>query len=431
MIEFLPKQNEALKALANDSPAEVVLFGGAAGGSKSFTGCAWQIMRRLKYPETRGLIARSKLDALKKTTLKTFFEVAHLMDLRLHEHYFYNANSNVIKFYNGSEIILKDLFHFPSDPNFDSLGSLEITDWFVDEVSQISKKAIDILRSRVRFKLNKYSLVPKGLMTCNPAKGWLYNEVYVPFKTGDLPPYITFIQSRVTDNHHLPESYKQTLARLPEIDRRRLLDGDWEYDESIDNIFNYDDLLRCFRPETLQGEYFITADIARLGKDRTVIGLWRGLQLLTIQELRKERITEVISAIKSLANTKGVKLSNVICDEDGVGGGAVDHLRCRGFLNGSRATKADRYVNLKAECYFKLAEYVEYNKLILPSAHKDVLVKELDMIRRKRPESDGRLTVNSKEEIAKVHGMSPDYADCVMMRMYFELFPNYGKYSYI
>jgi len=52
------------------------------------------------------------------------------------------------------------------------------------------------------------------------------------------------------------------------------------------------------------------------------------------------------------------------------------------------------------------------------------------MIRRRTPEADGKLAVISKDEIARMHGKSPDYADAIMMRMYFELFPNYGSYSW-
>ncbi|NBT88346.1 MAG: PDZ domain-containing protein, partial [Flavobacteriaceae bacterium] len=315
-INFLPKQTECLNALAIDSAAEVVLFGGAAGGAKSFTGCAWQIMRRLKYPGTRGLIGRSKLDTLKKTTLKTFFEVAGMFGLRAHEHYTYNAQSNVITFYNGSEIILKDLFAYPSDPSFDSLGSLEITDGFLDECSQISKKAVDIVRSRIRYRLTQNNLTPKILLTCNPSKGWLYNEFFAPFRSGQLPPHLVFIQSRVTDNPHLPATYAETLARLPEVDRKRLLDGDWDYDETLDALFSTDDLLRCFRTPETTGELYITADIARLGKDRTVIALWRGLSLIQITELRKKRIDETAAVIRELADYHKVKLSNVIADAD-------------------------------------------------------------------------------------------------------------------
>jgi phage terminase large subunit len=432
MIEFLPKQLECLKALAVDSPFEIVLFGGGAGGSKSFIGCAWQIQRRLKYKGTRGLIGRSKLDTLKKTTLKTFFEVAGMFGLIANKHYQYNASSNVITFNNGSEIVLKDLFSYPSDPSFDSLGSLEITDYYIDECSQVSKKAVDIVRSRVRFKLTEYNLPPKGLLTCNPSKGWLYNEFYSLWASDELPPYMSFIQARAIDNPYLPSSYIDTLSKLPEQDRKRLLDGDWNYDDSNDALYSTDDILKCFRDADATGELFITADIARLGKDRSVIGLWRGLSLIQVIELRRKRVNEVADAIKSLANLKYVKLGNIIIDEDGVGGGVCDLIKgTRGFRNGSRSTQPDRFTNLKAECYFKLAEFIEFGRMVFPQEYRDLIVKELDMIRRKNPDGDTKLSVTGKEEIQRMHGVSPDYADMIMMRMYFELYPNYGKYSYV
>jgi hypothetical protein len=430
MVTFLPKQIECLNALGLDSPAEVVLFGGAAGGAKSFTGCAWQIQRRLKYPGTRGLIGRSKLDTLKKTTLKTFFEVAQLFGLRANEHYQFNAQSNVITFYNGSEIILKDLFAYPSDPSFDSLGSLEISDAFIDECSQVSKKAVDIVRSRIRYKLREFDLSPKTLLTCNPSKGWLYNEIYAPWRAQNLPAFISFIPSRVSDNPHLPATYAETLARLPEMDRKRLLEGDWDYDETADALFLTDDILRAFREPQNDGELYITADVARLGKDRTVIALWRGLSLIHITELRKKKIDETAAVIRAMADHHKVKLSNVLADADGLGAGLVDVLKCREFRNGSRATKPERFVNLKAECFFKLAEFIELNRMVFPQANRDVIVKELDLIRRKNPDGDGKLAVTGKEEIQRTHGMSPDYADAIAMRMFFELFPNYGRYSY-
>ena len=431
MIEYLPKQNEALRVLGNSHPARTVLFGGGAGPGKSFIGCAWQISRRFKYPGTRGLIGRSKLDTLKKTTLKTFFEVAHVLQLLPNEHYKINNQTHVITFANGSEIILKDLFAYPSDPEFHSLGGLELTDAYVDEAAQVSKRAIDILQSRIRYKLREYNLPPKMLLTCNPSKGWLYNDFYAPYKSESLPEHLAFIPSLATDNIHLPDSYLETLERLPEVDRRRLLYGDWEYDESVDNLYQYDDLIRCFRDEEAKGDKYISADIARLGKDRTVICVWHGLHLIEIHELRKQPITTVVTNVRQLCERHGIKLSNVIVDEDGVGGGCCDMLKCRGFLNGGRAKQPDKFTNQKAECYFKLAELIEQNKVVFKvQPFRDVIVQELDMIRRRTPESDGKLAVISKDEIARMHGKSPDYADAIMMRMYFELFPNYGSYSW-
>jgi len=72
---YLPRQQEALSYLSNESSVEQVLYGGAAGGGKTKLGCLWQVQRRLKYAGTRSLIGRAKLDTLKKTTLKTLLEV--------------------------------------------------------------------------------------------------------------------------------------------------------------------------------------------------------------------------------------------------------------------------------------------------------------------------------------------------------------------
>ena len=432
VIELLDKQQECLNQLANDNPSELILFGGGAGGAKSFTGCYWQIRRRLKYAGTRGLIGRAILDDLKKTTLNTFFEVARMHGLKAEQHYTYNPNAKTITFQNGSEIILKDLFQMPSDPHFETLGSLEITDFFVDECSQVTKKGIDILRSRVRYKLREYNLLPKGLLTCNPSKGWLYNEFYIPWKQGKLPEHLSFVRSLATDNYNLPASYINTLQSLPEQDRKRLLEGSWEYDESIDQLFHHDNLLHCFREHQPQGSKYITADIARLGKDRSVICVWHGLSLIHIHEYRKNTITEVVQRIKLLMQEHSITANHVVIDEDGVGGGAVDAIAgCRGFLNGSKATQSEKFINLKTECYFKLAEYVEQQSIYFLASHRDTIVKELDMIRRKNVDKDSRLQLISKDEIKLRHGISPDYADAIMMRMLFEVRKNYGHYSYV
>jgi len=427
---FFEKQKRALDALSVVNKVDEVIYGGAAGGGKSMLGCAWQIMRRIKYPGSRGLIGRAKLKRLKETTLETFFEVAKRdFKLETDKHYSLNNQSNVITFYNGSKIFLKDLFTYPSDPNFDSLGSLEITDAFVDEVVEIDYTAWNVLRSRTRFMISD-ELRPAVLGTCNPKKGWVYNEFYKPSTQGKLRSNRAFIQSLPTDNPHLPPSYIETLRSLPEQQRKRLLEGNWDYDDSIDRLFDYDDLLRMFRNEKVGDGKYITADVARFGKDSTVIGVWEGCSLVDIVEMKTSSVDETVRAIKNEVQKHGVTLSNVIVDEDGIGGGVVDYLKCRGFVGGSKVVKNKMAKNLRAECYFKLAEFVEQNKItILVKSKQEEIVKELDSTRRKDPELDNKLQVISKDEIKRMNGgNSPDYADMIMMRMYLELKPNYGKY---
>jgi len=428
----LTRQSEALKFLSVDSDVETILYGGAAGGGKTMLGCMWQILRRLKYPGTRSLIGRAKLDTLKKTTMATFFQVANEIGLKAGEDFIYNQQSHIIKFSNGSEIILADLFLYPSDPMMTDLGGLEVTDVFIDEATEITEKAYSIVSSRIRYKLNEFGLKPKILLTCNPSKGWIYNQFYLPYKNQNLPEHRAFVQALPGDNIHLPDSYVTSLTRLPEADRKRLLEGDWEFDNSSDRLYMYDELIRCFREPMNVGEGYITADIARLGKDRTVICVWKGLSCIDIVILRQKRQDEVKAEIQRLMNQHGIRLSNVLADADGVGGGLVDSLRCREFMNGSKAVRGTQYMNLKADCYFRLGELIDKNEITLPIKWQEDIVKELELIRRVDPDKEGKLRVTSKDTISqRTGGISPDIADAIMMRAYFELNRNYTKYAFI
>jgi hypothetical protein len=428
----LSRQSEALKFLSVDSNVETILYGGAAGGGKTMLGCMWQILRRLKYPGTRSLIGRAKLDTLKKTTMNTFFQVANDIGLRAGEDFSYNQQSHIIKFSNGSEIILADLFLYPSDPHFQDLGGLELTDVFLDEATEISEKAYSVVCSRIRYKLNEFGLKPKILLTCNPSKGWIYNQFYLPYKNQNLPKHLAFVQALPGDNIHLPDAYVTSLSRLPEADRKRLLEGDWEFDNSSDRLYLYDELMRCFREPMNVGEGYITADIARLGKDRTVLCVWKGLSCIDIVVLRQKRQDEVKAEIQRLMNQYSVRLSNVLADADGVGGGLVDSLRCREFMNGSKAVRGTQYMNLKADCYFRLGELIDKNEITLPIKWQEDICKELELIRRVDPDKEGKLRVTSKDTISqRTGGISPDIADAIMMRAYFELNRNYTKYAFI
>jgi phage terminase large subunit len=427
MIQFHDKQKEALSYLAIDNDCRQLLYGGSAGSGKSFLGCDWQIKRRLKYPGTRGLIGRAELKKLRLSTLATFFELCTKYNLIAGKHFTYNGQDHVINWYNGSQIILMDLADMPSDPDFGRFGSLEITDYFVDEASEVSEKCVNILNSRVRYKLINDN--PKGLLTCNPHKGWLYREFFDAQRNGSIRKDRRFIQALPTDNPHISPVYIESLQMLPDIDRKRLLEGDWDYDETKDRLYEYDDLLRCFRPSTTLGDKFITADIARMGDDRTVIVVWNNLHAEKFVVLKHKPINEVVDTINELIKSQSVRLSNVLVDEDGIGGGVVDFIRCKGFLNGSKAVR-DNYMNLKSDCYFKLGELISSNAITFESTHKDTIVKELEMIRREKIDSDGKLRVTNKEDLKKRHGISPDFADAIMMRAFYELKKNFGKYAF-
>jgi hypothetical protein len=430
-LEFTPKQSTAIRHLFDNETSEV-LFGGGAGGGKSYIGCAWIIYSCIKYKGIRCLIGRSKLDNLKKTTLNTFFEICKEWGLKSNKDYQFNAGSNIITFFNGSEVMLKDLFHYPSDANYDSLGSLELTMAFVDECNQITQKAKAILSSRIRYKLDELNLIPKLFMSCNPAKNWVYNEFYLPNKKGVLPKYRKFIQALASDNIHISKHYKEQLLKLDEISKQRLLYGNWEYDDSEDKLIEYDAILNMYDADNIaSGNKYISCDVARFGKDKTVIIYWNGLRAERIKVFDTNTITQVADEIKEIQRLENVPLKNIIVDDDGVGGGCRDILRCLGFVNNSKALNNENYTNLKTQCYYKLADYINTGKIYVNTKDttiKENLTKELEQVRRDKIDKDTKLAIVSKEKIKQQLGRSPDYSDALMMRMYYELKPNAGKY---
>jgi len=428
--EFTTTQSEAIEYLFDKTTTEV-LFGGAAGGGKSWVGCSWLILMCLKYPKTRYLMGRSKLDSLKKTTLNTFLEVCETWGLKANKHYNFNGGSNIIKFYNKSEILLKDLFLYPSDRNFDNLGSLEITGAFIDEANQITEKAKNIVASRLRYKLDEYNLIPKMLMTCNPAKNWVYTQYYRPSKEGKQKPYRKFIQSLVDDNEFISKYYKTQLETLDELSKQRLLFGNWEYDATNDNLIHYDAILNLFNQKGINGDKYISCDVARFGSDKTVIMYWEGLHIKKIRSILKSAVNEVVDEIRLLQQQNNVRLTNIIVDEDGVGGGVKDYMRCRGFVNNSRPIKGENYQNLKTQCFYKLADLVNTAQIGIdcPDVNvKNQIIEELEQVRTKDADKDNKLQIIPKDIVKDIIGRSPDYADALSMRMFFEIDGNYGKY---
>ena len=212
------KQLTAFNYLTDNDTTEL-LYGGGAGGGKSYLGCVWILYCCLAYPGTRYIMGRAILKTLKESTLLTFFRVCKQFGLKKDVDYKYNYIQGVITFKNESEVYLKDLFAYPSDPEFDELGSTEYTGGFIDEASQVTEKAYEIVMSRLRYKLVEYNLVPKLLTATNPTKNFLYPNFYLAFKNKELPIYKKFIQALVGDNPYMPHYYAENLAKLDKISK--------------------------------------------------------------------------------------------------------------------------------------------------------------------------------------------------------------------
>ena len=403
------------------------------GGGKTALGCYWQLKQRLKYPNTRGLIGRAVLKTLKETTLVSFFQIAKMQGLEANKHFKFNAQSSTIEFPNGSTILLKDLYSYPSDPNFDELGSLEITDAFIDEANQVDDKARNIIKSRIRFQLDQNDLVPKILYTCNPAKNWTYSEFYKPQQENTISKNKRFIASLIDDNPYISKHYKENLLTLDSVSKERLLFGNWEYLDDPAQLIDYDKILDSFSNSFVPlGVSYITCDVARFGGDSTVIGIWSGFRV-RLYQFNGKSVVEVAELVKNFATEHKVPTSNIVCDEDGVGGGVVDILRCKGFVNNSSplenpvTRQKENFDNLKSQCYFKLADMVNKAELYIQAdgKQKQLIIQELEQVKQKSVDNDMKKGVIPKDKVKAAIGRSPDFSDCLAMRMFFEYSPRF------
>lgn len=397
-------------------------------------------------------MGRAVLKTLKQTTLLTFLDVAKSWGLKLSKQglppytFNYNEQQGEITFWNGSAIHLKDLAYYPSDPEYDSLGSTEYTGAFIDEANQVRSKAKEIITVRIRYRLDEFGLTPKLLMTCNPAKNWVYSDFYKPSRDGKLDEWKAFIQALPTDNPHLPRTTIESMQRIKDkATRERLLLGNWEYDDDPLALFDsrmLDDLFTNLITE-VEPKRYISVDAARKGRDLCVLMVWEGMKVIHITTYAISLLPRIEGEIERLRQVYAIPRSQVIVDEDGIGGGVVDHLPgVKGFtantapiqdpnkrddaaVDDGREYKLN-YQNLKAQCYYLLADKVNAGLISIPVAspeEQQSIIEELEQVKSKNADKDAKIQIVNKDEMKESLGRSPDYGDCMMMRQAFELMP--------
>ena len=431
-MKLSPKQAEVLN-LFQDKTTTEILAGGAAGGGKSRSIAIIALKMALKYTGCRLLIGRHELKRLKETTLVTFLEVTREQGIQVNTHFRINHQDNFIQFINGSRILLADLAYMPSDPNFERLGSLELTAALVDEASEITERCKDVLTTRInRWKNEEYGFTGKILMSCNPHKGWLYHAFYKPWKAGVLPGYKAFVPMNARDNPWLSPAYIMSLERLPNADRERLLYGNWEYDDDPAWLLTQDKVNDLWTNTFVDGgEKFLTCDLAMMGSDKYVVIVWNGYRMEHIFQYPKITGKEIEGHVKTTAELYEVPRSNIVFDSDGLGEFLGSYLEgAVPFHNGGRPIERVRgpddykenYANLKTQCYFELAKKIQANEIyIVNEDYKEIISEELAWVKRDRLDKDGKLYLLAKDKVKRGLGRSPDFADAMAMRMFFTL----------
>jgi len=401
-LPYIPTKRQGL---AHSAKERFVLYGGAVGGGKSAWLCNEGLQLSLDYPGNVGYLARHELVSFRRTTLLTLLEFLPDKIIRRH-----NKKDQKITLANGSKILYGGLGD--DQKAIERLKSLNLG-WFgIDQAEETTESHFFMLASRLR--LNLPNIRYKGLLTANPEPGWVRDRWIM----NQHPDHI-FIPALPSDNPYLPEDYEAGLRVLYGDNEElisALLEGNWDVATSGDFLIAYA-LIRAATVRVIpdNGKCSMGADIARFGDDMTVVIVRRGLKVTRVEHWSKQDTTWTSGKIAEIAREESPLSINV--DEIGIGAGVVDTLRSNhfnvtGIVSSEAADKKEIYANKRAELYSNLANSFSTGGISIPDHPK--LTSQLSAMKFKF-DTHHRKIIESKDDIKKRSGRSPDFADALML----------------
>lgn len=211
--------------------ADEVLFGGAAGGGKSYGQLIDALLVALEYPKSKQILFRRTFPELEKSVIRTALEIYPRGIYR------YSQKDHSIRFINGS---LLDFGYLDHENDVLKYQSAEYDVIRFDELTHFTEHMYVYMLSRCRGA-NNY---PKQMKSSTNPGGvghtWVKERFINIGAPGEQHVFAEgsriFIPSLVFDNKFLLEKdpgYLKRLQNLSERDRKALLDGCWEITDGL------------------------------------------------------------------------------------------------------------------------------------------------------------------------------------------------------
>jgi phage terminase large subunit len=161
-------------------------------------------------------------------------------------------------------------------------------------------------------------------------------------------------------------------------------------------------------------------DVARFGTDSSALCKRKGNVILEpIKKWRNLDLMQLTGAIKVEYDSLDAKERpvEILVDSIGLGAGVVDRLRelnlpARGINVSESPALGNTYRNLRAELWYKAKAWLEKRDCKLPK--DEALINELVMVRYTFT-SNGKIQIESKDDIRKRGLGSPDLADAFVL----------------
>lgn len=233
-MKLTVKQTKAFDAVLSGKN-RVVCFGGAIRGGKTYWLLTTFSYLALQYPKSRWVIVRRSLPDLKRNT---FPSMQTILDGGVGKYVVdWKHDTNTIIFNNGSEIMFM-AESYAEDKDLNRFKGLECNGFGFEEINECQEATFDKAIERSGTWLNAKGNPPITILaTLNPAQNWTKTKFYIPFIENRLPNGWVFIQSKITDNPHIPKEYLESIKDMNPVDYARFVEGDWEAVEQSENPF--------------------------------------------------------------------------------------------------------------------------------------------------------------------------------------------------
>jgi hypothetical protein len=193
---------------------------------------------------------------------------------------------------------------------------------------------------------------------------------------------------------------------------------------------------------TKKGEKYLIVDVAGEGNDSTIFSIWEDLEEIKQEKYQGLSGEMIIEKIREIASQYQIPYSHIAVDAIGIGEFIANSNKLTGiipFKSSYGAIKTEQSIitlpnarsitplvtdfsNLRSQCIFKLAEYVNNHKIAskVTGEAREEIIEELSNY-QDISKGDGKRMATMKDDIKAMIGRSPDRSDTWIMRMYFEI----------